>query len=221
MVKNSKNILMGMAMLGGVLGALLAAPGASLAGEEGEKYERLAREVFKESNVARSQPEAYVGYMEEYRKLYDGTVVKQGSVNLQTNEGVAAVDEAIRALKKQKALPEFSYSGGMSRGAADHVRDTGPKGMLAHTGSDGSNPFDRINRYGSWEKTAGENISYGSFTGRDVVMQLIIDDGVKSRGHRKNIYNPEFLVTGVACGYHKVYSVMCVITYAGGYREKN
>ena len=63
----------------------------------------------------------------------------------------------------------------------------GPKGIVGHTGSDGSDPFTRMKRVGAFNMGGGENCSYGMQTGKDVVLQLLIDDGVESRGHRKNI----------------------------------
>jgi len=70
----------------------------------------------------------------------------------------------------------------------DHVLDTGPSGLTGHTGTDGSSPFDRMGKYVSLEGTSGENIAYGLSSPERVIMQLAIDDGVASRGHRANIF---------------------------------
>ena len=86
-----------------------------------------------------------------------------------------------------------------------------------HTGTDGSQPWDRISRYGDWTGSSAENIAYGPSSGREVVLQLIVDDGVSNRGHRTNIFNPDFKAVGVGCGPHREFAVMCVITYANGY----
>lgn len=121
---------------------------------------------------------------------------------LMTQEGPAAVKEAIEALKVQPKLPPFDWHDGMAQACADHCKDTGVKGITGHNGSDGSTPFTRMNKYGNWGGSAGENISYGKKTGEAIIMQLFVDDGVRSRGHRKNLQNAAFRASGLATGTH-------------------
>jgi uncharacterized protein YkwD len=107
----------------------------------------------------------------------------------------------------------------MTVSARDHVRDQGPRGVVGHESSDGSTFDDRVRRYGRWGISLTENISYGPSGARDVVIDLIVDDGVKDRGHRHNIFDPVAKVVGVACGRHTTYGYMCVMDFAGAYIE--
>lgn len=56
-----------------------------------------------------------------------------------------------------------------------------------------------------WEQTIGENISYGSDSAMDVVLALLVDDGVPNRGHRVNIFNDSFDTVGVFTDDHNAY----------------
>jgi hypothetical protein len=75
---------------------------------------------------------------------------------------------------------------------------------------------DRISLYGQMVVTAGENIAYGNTGGKDIVLQLIIDDGVASRGHRTNIFNADFKYVGSWSSGHVTYGNETVLDYAGG-----
>lgn len=181
----------------------------------------LENAVLDELNLARTNPQTYVRILEDYRRQFKGRLVQRpGKIDLQTIEGTAAVDEAIRALKQRQPMAGFRVSRGMSRAAMDHVKDTGPRGTTGHQGADGSSPFTRMQRYGAYARAAAENIGYGNESGREVVIQLIVDDGVRSRGHRNNILDDRLQVVGIACGPHRKYAVMCVQTFASDYEEK-
>ncbi|MEY2978714.1 MAG: hypothetical protein RLZZ435_2853 [Cyanobacteriota bacterium] len=183
-------------------------------------YEALEAAVLVETNRLRLDPQAYADELLASKAYYRGNLYRvPGQIPIRTREGVVAVDDAIVYLDRQAAMGELTRSSGMDRAAADQAADQAQTGKIGHTGSDESTPSERLSRYGTWKTMAAENISYGAATGVDVVRQLVIDDGFQIRGHRIMLLNPVFEKTGVACGPHPRYRVMCVMTYAGDYEE--
>lgn len=166
-----------------------------------------AAAVLRELNLARQNPSLYAEFVAESRPFH---MIEHGR----------AVDEAVRFLRKTRPLPPLTLSTGMCHAAADHCAEQ-VEGQLGHEGNDRSHGGDRISRYGSWSTTWGENISYSRKTAREVVLALIIDDGVRGRGHRKNIFNPKFNYAGAAFGPHARYRTVCTIDFAGGYAERS
>ena len=55
---------------------------------------------------------------------------------------------------------------------------------------------------------------------RGVVLALIIDDGLRTRKHRKNIFNPNFNFVGAAFGRHARFGTVCSMDFAGSYTER-
>ena len=93
----------------------------------------------------------------------------------------------------------------------------GPTGLTGHNSKDGTSMSVRVNRYGQWYENVAENISFGAKSGLEVILQLLVDDGVKSRGHRRNLFDMNLECIGVATGPHDAYDTMTVIDYAKGY----
>jgi uncharacterized protein YkwD len=182
----------------------------------------LERAVLQEMNQARTDPRAYASYLEAMRKYYKGkNYVPPTGRSSSTIEGVSGLDEAIKFLQTAKPLPPLQISKGMCMGAKDQSFDQSQSGAISHQGSDKSFSWDRVARYGEWKTPVSENIAYDSGTARDIVINLIIDDGVPSRGHRNNIFNGSYIVTGVSCDKHPLFGGMCVCTFAGGFTEKS
>jgi uncharacterized protein YkwD len=182
---------------------------------------RVEWDIISEMNRARANPPGYEQVLLNWRRRFIGKKARlRNRVFLQTQEGTSAIDEAILFLRKTQPVAMLQLSRGLTLAARDLVRDQGLRGTTGHYASDGSNPFQRIERYGKWQNIAGENIAYGPDSAQAVVRDLIIDDGVPDRGHRTNIFQPRFRLTGVACGYHRQHRVMCDIQYAGGYVDR-
>lgn len=184
----------------------------------------IEKDVILEMNKARSNPKKYAElYLVPFAKRFrsDGTYIRKGGIVMMTREGVGAVNECIKEMSAKKPAGILKPAKGLSLAAQGHATSQAEAGQIGHTGTDGSTPFTRIEKYADCS-TAGENISYGAKSGLEIVVQLLVDDGVANRGHRKNIFNPAYTRTGV--GYaegHKAYGTECVITYAGGYHERN
>jgi uncharacterized protein YkwD len=180
----------------------------------------IEKEIIIELNKARSNPAAYAAYLEEFKNLYVGKYIYfAGRTPYVTHEGASAVSEAIAVLKVTAPVPVLRVSRGLSAAAKAHIEEQSATGATGHSGADGSTPGERANRFGKWRKEVGENIDYGSADPREIIMLLIIDDGVKNRGHRQNIFKPGYGVVGVSFGPHQRYGNMCTLDFAGAYTE--
>lgn len=176
----------------------------------------LEEAVLIELNFARQNPRQYAEELRRYREFYRGNIVHLPgvSVGIITREGVDAVDEAIAFLERQAPLPPLSSGELLALAASDHARAQGPIGGMGHVSTDGASPGERVRRRGGGIYV-GETISYGAPDGAAVVRNLIIDDGVRDRGHRTLIFDTGFKFAGVGCGGHARYNVICVVDYSG------
>jgi uncharacterized protein YkwD len=179
------------------------------------------KQLLEEINSARANPNEFVKVLEAFRKHFRGKNIHypEGGV-LVTNEGVEALDDAIKFLRDAKPAPPLELRKGMVQAAKSHATDLASSNKFGHRGSDGSKPDDRISRYGTWDDTVGENIVYDSRTSRYDVIGMLIDDGTSNRGHRKNLFKEDFEVIGVAIAQRANGTSLAVITFAGGLVEK-
>lgn len=168
--------------------------------------------ILAEINFARAHPQEYA------RRLMLQPVTDWGRA-LQAGgrpDDPAALAEAVAFLQSQPPLPPLQPDDSLAAAALEHVETQGPAGHVGHDGPDGERFHERLRRHGAGLAISAENIAYGPPTAADTVRELIIDSGVPSRGHRRNIFHAAFAVVGVSCGPHRDYGAMCVMDFEGG-----
>jgi uncharacterized protein YkwD len=114
-----------------------------------------------------------------------------------------------RELKKTGDLVPLTPGEDLTAVAQGHATASGQSGHVGH--KDFNKRYGPLmgNPYGH----VGENCSYGFDQAIDIVLMLLIDEGVKDLGHRKNILNEGFNSVGVAIRPHKRYRVNCVTSF--------
>ena len=136
-------------------------------------------------------------------------------------EGDNVFKEAINFLKSLPPLKPLQWDENLCRSAQEHVDDIGPKGLLLYQSSDGTEPEDRIAKYGNYIESLGENIDFGPNDAIGVIISLTLDDGEEERPHRENLFKQDYQKVGIACGPHKTEFQMCVMDFAFDFQPLN
>ncbi|ERF59387.1 cysteine-rich secretory family protein [Treponema socranskii subsp. socranskii VPI DR56BR1116 = ATCC 35536] len=159
-------------------------------------FAKLENDVLDEINKARTNPK-------EYAEKYLVPYVENGNAS-------EAMKECIIEMKNTKALKALQPSKKLTLAAKEWVNVQGPGGGVGH-----GNTGERIHKQGLYPHTWSENISYGYNDARKIVIQLLEDDKVPGREHRKTILSRAYTHVGIGCGPHKIYNFMCVQDFAG------
>ena len=136
-------------------------------------------------------------------------------------EGDNVFKEAIQFLKSLPPLKPLQWDPNLARSAQEHVDDIGPKGLLLYQSSDGTEPEDRISKYGNYVDSLGENIDFGPNDAMGVIISLTLDDGEEERPHRENLFKQDYQKVGIACGPHKTEFQMCVMDFSFDFQPLN
>lgn len=102
----------------------------------------------------------------------------------------------INQYRRTKGLGEVTLDPILTKIAKTHSRDLAKHDRISHFGSDGSNPWDRVERSGYRPQLAAENVGTGQLSIKEV-MQGWKD----SPGHNKNLLLPDARNIGIALVY--------------------
>ena len=89
--------------------------------------------------------------------------------------------------------PPLARSAALDQAARAHAEDMARNSFLAHTGSDGSNPGERVSRAGYHWDVVAENVASGQTSADDIAATWL-----ESPGHCANLMDAKYAETGIA-----------------------
>jgi uncharacterized protein YkwD len=208
-------------LLGSMLAAGLVAVSPAAAQGISVKDAELQRQVVAELNFARTQPQDYIEGLVAYRSTIQGRYALKTAegpygpytVRTRLSEGASAVDKAIAFLKKQAPIAPMAGNGKLVAAARRFADEQGRSGKWGHVSAGGNDLSERIAQDGTRRNFNAETIMYGKSNAHDIVMHLIIDDGVPDRSHRDVIFDPVLTLVGTVCRPHPKWMI-CVGEYS-------
>ena len=189
-----------------------------------ENYDQKAKTIFKYINQFRMNPKQLAQHLEQLKQYLDiptNILSEPNKVQIQMVEGIEAFNDAISFLKSIKPLEPLTWDENLAKSAKEHVEDIGPKGLLQYQSSDGTEPEERICKYGTFIDNLGENIDFGPNDEVGVIVSLTLDDGEENRPHRENLFKTDYKKIGIACGVHQTEYQMCVMDFAYDFIPKD
>ncbi|MDD2635929.1 MAG: CAP domain-containing protein [Bacteroidales bacterium] len=120
--------------------------------------------VFDEINKVRTNPKAYIPVIDEFIEFWNSD-----------DKEIAAAEELKAELQTMKPVAPLVFSPDLYKSCKKHGNYVKTAEKFIHS-----------------DCNCGENIQYGNESAVFAVCDLLIDNGVPNRQHRKNILNPEF-----------------------------
>ena len=178
----------------------------------------FAKKVVEEINKARSDPAAYSKKINDLLKYFHGKVLElPKEAGIETTEGQAGYKEAADFLAKAAKVEPLKVDDKLTKVAEEIVAEMRKKKDEAEV-----DKVDRkaiIKKHGHTEGRFGDSTDFGSMTPQMVVVNLLVDDGNKSRSNRKLLFNKEYKILGVGNTAHDEFGSITFIAFASDFVE--
>ena len=161
----------------------------------------FAQKVIEEVNKIRLNPKTYSTKIKGYLSYFQGNVLRiPNQQGLMTNEGPTAYREAADFLLTLPKLQPLTEDEALTSAAQEMATE------LSHYDEfeqmDGINRDNILEKYGHYEGQFGESTDFGSMSPEMVIVNLLVDDGDKSRSNRKMLFKDSYRKIGCGSAPH-------------------
>ena len=168
-------------------------------------------ELVQEINKVRANPSSYANIIDSYKQHFQGKILRlpNSNVGIKTQEGADGYDECARFLRSAEPAEPQIPSKGLTKIANELL-------VVVQRDPSEINTVDMnsiIDKYGSFVGSFNRVMECGGATPEQVVINLLVSDGDRSRSQRDALLNKSLKRVGVASGKHDIYRVATVIIF--------
>jgi uncharacterized protein YkwD len=167
--------------------------------------------LLNEHNRLRANPKEYIPILKKYLDSVDDNNFVSFSCGKKYKlyEGPQVINEAITYIQNLPPKKTLTFDASISK-AAQNWADT----LCKDTNQIKLNSLsERLDRFLEWDFSCAENVDFDSSHPRDVLVNLLIDDGIPSRCHRENLFREDMNYIGIGLSNHPQLGKCVVINY--------
>ena len=157
---------------------------------------KVEKEAIMYINLARLFPSDFIR-----NELVVSAGMNKGFFKMKNDRGPYQTT-LVATLRKMKPVKALLFDKKLFETAKCFAKEQGASGATGHS--------RKKCQYGGYD---AECCSYGQYTGIDVALQLLIDRGVPSLGHREICLDPYYAKIGLSLHPHKQYGTCAVLDF--------
>ncbi|MFD3807527.1 CAP domain-containing protein [Streptomyces sp. NPDC058611] len=172
-----------------------AGPGAAPAEPAGQPPAEPPAEPVAEATPPAPRPAAPAAPVKPAKPVKPTRQATEPAAPKDTAAPSGAQAEVLALVNKERTAvgcPVLTLNAKLTKAAQDHSADMAANSNMSHTGSDGSDPGQRITRAGYQWRTYGENVAYGYST-----PEKVMQGWMNSPGHKRNILDCSYKEIGI------------------------
>jgi hypothetical protein len=175
-------------------------------------YTEEEKDLFMLINLVRLRPRYFSYHLDRFCKVF---CLKEGKM-VPSYDGADFYTELKEELLAIKPQAIFNPDLSLHNSARDHAVDCGINGFTGHVSSNGEKVVARVARYNKRYTYVGESCDYGYQYAPNILIHLLVDDEVITRGHRYALLDSgkyDYNLIGLSIQPHKVHRFNAVIDF--------
>ena len=181
-------------------------------------FNDLVEEIYNGLKMLRKTPEEFSRVLKRRLKYFKSQSLyhRKGNVPIKTLEGKPAVEALIMELKQLSRLSRLNRCEGLFSASQQISNLIGSGTVLSDI------PTAKIiSEFGYWYGSIYMLVDEGSVTGNEVIMSLLMDDGLKEKTNKLALLNPDLNQLGIGSSYSTNTETITVLLLATDFQTKN